>query len=254
MVVGTDHGHGKERSMASELSSERRRGEVDGGEVRRDEDQTIQLREEELHARKQMREAGKVEIRKEVVAEGKTLEVPVAHEEVFVERHAMDRRPSDAPIGDGESIEVPVYEEEVRVEKRPVVYEELEIGRRQIRETERVSDTVRREVVDAKPRGDIDMRGWDEVRGATRQAWEKRFKGSGRRWDDVEPGYHYSHEMVSDPRFRDRDFDQAEPELRADYGEWARRQGHGQDDADDSRWQRLRESVREAWDDARSRR
>jgi hypothetical protein len=60
--------------------------------------------------------------------------------------------------------------------------------------------------------------------------------------------------MAGDPRFRDRDFDEAEPELRADYGEWSRRQGHGQDDADDSRWQRLRESVRDAWDDARGRR
>src|SRR3712207_7983300 len=41
-------------------------------------------------------------------------------------------RPSDTPIGRDETLEVPVHEEQVTVEKRPVVYEELSVGKRQV--------------------------------------------------------------------------------------------------------------------------
>ena len=219
----------------------------------REEPDRIEVREEELRARTERVRSGEVRIDKQVVGEEQTIEVPVTHEEAVVERRAVDRRPSDAPIGEGETVGVTLYAEEVEVEKRPVVYEELSVGKQQVRETERVADTVRREVVDANPEGDVDMRGWDQVRGAQRETWEKRFKGTGRRWEDVEPGYRYSHEMAGDPRFRDRDFDEAEPELRADYGEWSRRRGYRPDDGDgdDSAWQGLRNDAREAWEEAR---
>ncbi len=128
-----------------------------------DREGTVQLREEELRARKEGREVGQVGIRKEVVEEEKTLEVPVTREEVFVERHAVERRPSDAPIGEGETIDVPVYEEEVSVEKRPVVTEEIEVGKREVQDTERVSGTVRKEEPRIEREGDADVRG-DEGR------------------------------------------------------------------------------------------
>jgi stress response protein YsnF len=38
-----------------------------------------------------------------------------------------------------------VTEEEVRVEKKPVVKEEITVGKRRVQETETVRDTVRRE-------------------------------------------------------------------------------------------------------------
>ena len=120
-----------------------------------DEQRTVQLREEELRARKQTVEAGEVELRKDVVAENRTMTVPVTREEVVIERRAVDRRPSDRPIGDGEVIEVPVYEEEVTPEKRTVVREEISLGKRQVQETERVSGTVRREEVRIEAEGHV---------------------------------------------------------------------------------------------------
>jgi uncharacterized protein (TIGR02271 family) len=105
----------------------------------------LQLREEELLATKERVKAGEVRVRKDVVSEEKTIEVPVTREEVVIERHPVSGRPATGNIKEGEEIRIPVTEEEVRVEKRPVVKEEITVGKRPVQETETVRDTVRRE-------------------------------------------------------------------------------------------------------------
>lgn len=122
---------------------------------------TLRLREEELQAHKTPVETGRVQLSKEVVEEGRTLEVPVTREEVFVERRPVERRPSDRPIDttETETIEVPVREEHVEVEKRPVVYEEVSVGKRATAETRQVTETVRREELRMDEEGDVDLRG-----------------------------------------------------------------------------------------------
>lgn len=108
--------------------------------------EAMQLREEELRAQTTSVETGRVRLAKEVVAEQRTLEVPVTREEVLIERRPVDRAPSETPIGESdETIRVPVREEQVSVEKRPVVTEEISLGTRAVQETQRVTDTVRRE-------------------------------------------------------------------------------------------------------------
>ena len=105
----------------------------------------LQLREEELRATKERVKAGEVRVRKDVVSEEKTIEVPVTREEVVIERHPVSGRPATGKIKEGEEIRIPVTEEEVRVEKRPVVKEEITVGKRHVQETETVRDTIRRE-------------------------------------------------------------------------------------------------------------
>lgn len=75
---------------------------------------TVRLREEELQAHKREVPAGKVQVHKEVVTENLTIEVPVTREEAVIERHPVDRRPADRPIGEGagETVRVPLKEEE----------------------------------------------------------------------------------------------------------------------------------------------
>jgi len=123
-------------------------------------DRTMQLREEELQVRKTPVETGRVELGKDVVEEERTLDVPVSREEVYVERHPVDRRPADRPISDSdtETIRVPVTEERVEVEKQPVVYEEVGVGKRVTQETRQVSDTVRREELRVDNDGDVEVR------------------------------------------------------------------------------------------------
>jgi uncharacterized protein (TIGR02271 family) len=113
-----------------------------------DDDLTVELAEEELTARKRAVERGEVTIEKNVVAEEQTIDVPVTEERVSVSRRAVDR---DVAAGDnvfeGGTIDVPVRGEEVDVQKSARVREEIEISKDAVQETERVTDTVRREEV-----------------------------------------------------------------------------------------------------------
>jgi len=121
---------------------------------------TIQVKEEQLHAEKRPVETGEVRVRKEVHTETKTLEVPVQHEEVVIERTPVHGRAaaSDAVIREGEEIRIPVREEQVDVTKNAVVTEEVKVGKRVVQDTERVSGQVRKEEVHVEQTGDVDVK------------------------------------------------------------------------------------------------
>jgi len=123
--------------------------------------QNVKLREEQLRANKQSVETGAVGLRKDVVSEQQSFDVPVNREEVVIERHAASGQPSDTPIGEGETYRVPVREEQVTVDKQPVVREEVSLGKRQVQDSQRVSDTVRREEARVERQGDVNVRGDD---------------------------------------------------------------------------------------------
>ena len=98
---------------------------------------------------------GEVRLRKEVVTEQRNVEVPVTREEVVIERHAATGDElAEGAIGEGEEVRIPLMEEEVRVEKTPVVREEVSIRKRQVQDTERISETVRREEARIEGQGD----------------------------------------------------------------------------------------------------
>jgi uncharacterized protein (TIGR02271 family) len=129
----------------------------------------VELREEELRAGKERVETGEVRVRKEVVKDEKTIDVPVTREEVVVERQPVaGRPPAGGDLEEGEVIRIPVSEEQVRVEKTPVVKEEIRVGKRQVKDTERVRDTVRREEARIEESGDTHLR---ESGERTRQPW-----------------------------------------------------------------------------------
>ena len=147
------HRHGD----AEELATHDTGIQTSGG--RMTDSDTLQLREEELQARKESVETGRVRVGKEVVEEQQTLEVPVTREEVTIERRPVGRQPADGRIGnDRETIRVPVHEEQVSVEKRAVLTEEISVGKQQIEETQHVSDTVRREEARIEREGDVELK------------------------------------------------------------------------------------------------
>ncbi len=111
-----------------------------------DEQRVLRLREEQLNVNKQTVQSGEVGLRKEVVSEQQTVNVPVTREEVYIEnRPVTDATVDNTPIGEGESIRVPVSEEKVNVSKDTVVTGEVSIGKRAVQETQQVTDTVSRE-------------------------------------------------------------------------------------------------------------
>jgi len=137
---------------------------------------SIELVEEELRARTRAVQTGEVTIRKEVVSETRTIEVPVRREELVIERRPVDRRPVDSgranteadPLVEqlvarlrhmrsGETLRIPIIEEEVVVHKQPVVVEEISVGKRISQETQNVSETVRREEAHVESHGEADL-------------------------------------------------------------------------------------------------
>jgi len=122
------------------------------------EGDTIQVKEEHLHAEKRPVEAGEVRVRKEVHTENRTIDVPVQHEEVVIERTPVHGRATSDTIREGEEIRIPVREEQVDVTKHAVVNEEVKVGKRVVQDTERVSGQVRKEEVHVEQTGDVDVK------------------------------------------------------------------------------------------------
>ena len=107
----------------------------------------VQLFGEVLRAHKERVNRGEVRVRKDVVTETQTIEVPVTREELVLERVAVSGNtpaPS-ANIGRGQEIRVPLSEEKVRLEKEPVLREEVSVGKREVQDVARVSGDVRHE-------------------------------------------------------------------------------------------------------------
>lgn len=118
------------------------RGARDTDEARR-----LQLREERLAVDKERGQSGEARIGKRVVSEQQSVDVPVFHEELYIERRPASGAASRAttPIGEGEEIRIPLTQERVDVQKRTVVREDVTVGKRRVDGTEHIDDTVRRE-------------------------------------------------------------------------------------------------------------
>ena len=121
---------------------------------------SLRLREERLNVSKDRVQAGEVGLHKEVVSQQQTINVPVTHEEVVIERRAVtDGQIDNTPIGEGETIRVPVSEEQVNVSKNTVVTGEVAIGKRAVQETQQVTDTVRHEEARVDQQGNAIIHG-----------------------------------------------------------------------------------------------
>ena len=166
-------GYGANQRFAQSATT----GRVTGvQEPRIEGQQGMKLHEEELQVRKQMVETGEARLHKDVVVEQKSIDVPVMHEEVYVERRPGSGLPSDQPIGEGETYRIPVREEQVTTEKQSVEREEVSFGKRPVQETQRVTDTVQREEAYIEQTGDVNVQDQDIEQGRN----IRRGKGSKR--------------------------------------------------------------------------
>jgi uncharacterized protein (TIGR02271 family) len=111
---------------------------------------TVPITEERLEAskRESSREAT---ITKEPVTETKTVEVPVTHEEISVERRpASGSTRAERPVQSKTETKVPLKQEEVQVTKQPYVKEEVSVKKKPVTETHKVTDKVTSEKVKVK--------------------------------------------------------------------------------------------------------
>ena len=108
------------------------------------------LVEEKLNVSKKEVTYKEATLVKEPITETKTVEVPVMHEELIVER----RPPTEAttsqhelkpPVTTREEIKIPLKKEEVEVKKEPYVKEEVVIKKKRIEESKTITEDVKSE-------------------------------------------------------------------------------------------------------------
>jgi uncharacterized protein (TIGR02271 family) len=110
----------------------------------------IPLIEERLNVSKST-STSEATITKEPVTESKTVEVPVTHEELTVERRPAGESSStttERPVQSKTDTKVQLSKEDVQVTKEPYVKEEVVVKKKPVTETRTVSDTVTSEKVD----------------------------------------------------------------------------------------------------------
>jgi uncharacterized protein (TIGR02271 family) len=119
-------------------------------------DNAMTRSEEQLHVGTENVETGKARLRKYIVTEQVTQTVPVAHEEVRIEREPI----TDANVGDAvagadlteEEHEVTLSAEQVVVNKETVPVERVRLDTETVTENETVSADVRKEQIDTDQR------------------------------------------------------------------------------------------------------
>jgi uncharacterized protein (TIGR02271 family) len=112
------------------------------------EETTVPLIEEQLNVSKKT-STTQYTITKEPITEKKTVEVPVTHEEIIVEKRppkdSSSSSSAQGPVKSKTEIKVPLMREEVEVTKEPIVKEEVVVKKKSITETRTVSDSVTKE-------------------------------------------------------------------------------------------------------------
>jgi uncharacterized protein (TIGR02271 family) len=109
--------------------------------------------EEQLRARTETVESGRVRLRKRVVTSQEQITIPVRHEEAYVTRGPV--KPGEVPAGatmGEEELEVILHEERPVVTKETVAVERISLDTKTVQENRKVSDMTRREEVDINDR------------------------------------------------------------------------------------------------------
>ena len=134
-------------------ATERKAGVADdAAAARTNNDGELIRSEEQLNVNKERVASGEARLRKYVVTDTESVEVPVEREEVRVERtpiNAEDAKNYNGAIsGDSEEASVTLHEERVNVNKETVPVEKINLKKDTVRDTETHTEELRKEQID----------------------------------------------------------------------------------------------------------
>ena len=113
---------------------------------RTEEPANIQLLGEVLRVHKDRVSRGEVKLRKEVITEMQTVQVPVTREELVIERRPVSGGEAVGGIvAQGEEIRIPLTDERSSLDKSTYVREEVSVGKKKIEEVRDLSGEVKHE-------------------------------------------------------------------------------------------------------------
>ena len=155
--AGAAGAHADEKKAATHTTdaaaTERKAGVADdAAAARTNNDGELIRSEEQLNVNKERVATGEARLRKYVVTDTETVEVPVEREEVSVERtpiSAEDAKNYNGTIsGDSEEASVTLHEEQVNVNKETVPVEKINLKKDTVRDTETHTEELRKEQID----------------------------------------------------------------------------------------------------------
>ncbi|MEA2575768.1 MAG: hypothetical protein QOH93_3066 [Chloroflexia bacterium] len=131
------------------------------GRARNAEEMRVLLREETLTPVKQAVQSGEVQVQKVVHEKQQEIPVNLRHEEVTIERRAVDRPATADDLDDmtDQVISVPVYEERAELQKQARVREEVTIGKQAVEEQQTLTGTTRHEHLEVNDSGNVIVQG-----------------------------------------------------------------------------------------------
>ncbi|WP_458747310.1 YsnF/AvaK domain-containing protein [Candidatus Nitrosocosmicus sp. T] len=118
-------------------------------DIETEESTTVPLIGERVDVSKRIEETTAT-ITKEPITETKTIEVPVTHEEISIERRKATGEQASTeqnPVTSNEEIEIPVKREEIEVTKIPYVKEEVVVKKKPVTETKEITEEITAEKV-----------------------------------------------------------------------------------------------------------
>ena len=155
--AGVAGAHADEKKAATHTTdaaaTERKAGVADNAAAARTNNDGELIRsEEQLNVNKERVATGEARLRKYVVTDTESVEVPVEREEVRVERtpiNAEDAKNYNGAIsGDSEEASVTLHEEQVNVNKETVPVEKINLKKDTVRDTETHTEELRKEQID----------------------------------------------------------------------------------------------------------
>lgn len=155
--AGAAGAHADEKKAATHTTdsaaTERKAGVADdAAAARTNNDGELIRSEEQLNVNKERVATGEARLRKYVVTDTESVEVPVEREEVRVERtpiNAEDAKNYNGAIaGDSEEASVTLHEERVNVNKETVPVEKINLKKDTVRDTETHTEELRKEQID----------------------------------------------------------------------------------------------------------
>lgn len=170
----------------------------------------IPVVEEDLRVGKREVDRGGVRVHSRIVEEPVEEEVQLREEHVRVDREPVNRAASTGDLDDAfqeRDFELTETGEEIVTDKQARVTEEVTLSREADERTETVRDTVRHTEVDVEPIG-------EDQRSVFRNHFDQTFSGNDVVYENYEPAYAHGYTFGRDERYRNRQWDEVEPEVR----------------------------------------
>ncbi|MBY0788279.1 YsnF/AvaK domain-containing protein [Corynebacterium parakroppenstedtii] len=155
--AGTAAGTGAAAGTAAGKTERRAEGEkkaaadTSGKKAATSDDGSVIRSEEQLNVNKEKVASGRARLRKYVVEDTETVEVPVSREEVKVEREKLSpeeaKKLGNTRIGE-ENADVVLHEEQVNVDKETVPVEKVNLNKETVTDKEKVSEDLKKERVE----------------------------------------------------------------------------------------------------------